>query len=509
MPSAISSRAPIENSTEPQGSLDQTSVPRLLAEAWRDKRTGWLRLSRGKSERRIQVRDGSPYAIESSLETDDFAQTLEDRGLIGPQDRIEIERLARDRTIPQASAVLALKKLDAKVLYEAIRNATRNQICETFEWQTGEYLWTPASENIEVKGKPHDILNLLQMELPQRWGSDRLFESLMPSADCYGEISPRFRRVAEQLACASEHARNAIARLDGSVRVGQILGESAGDPLAASTLWTLLHAGILRMRAERRSLEAAPMEIQIEVETESSAGQAGTAASARSSAKSSARNAAAPSETNARSASMRVEIQTLLEALSDLDHYDALGLTPESSPGDVKRAYFKAAKKFHPDALARLGLEDLRDAAARVFARIAEAFETLSDPSKKAAYDADGRGEPEIDTARLAQAETSYRKGEILLRMGNFEGALEFLEPAVELWPEEPAYQSGLGWALYKRPRPDVARAREHLEIAAAQAPDVAVILFRLGVVLRSLGEVEAGDAMVARARALEPALEE
>ena len=492
-------------STDNEGALDQTSVPRLLAEAWRDRRSGGLQLSRGKAERCIQVHDGSPVAIESSLEDDTFARTLEDNRLITRDDRIKIEQFAQDREIPQTSAVLALRLLDAKSLYKAIRTSTRNQICETFEWQTGDYRWTQPSEECESTGKPHDILNMLQEQLPRRWGSERLFQSLMPNSECYGDIAPRFRRVAEKLACAGAHARQAIARLDGSVPVGQILGECAGDPLAAATLWTLLHAGILRVSADRRSRETAPVEMQFEVEVAA----AGSIASDADAAKSSSFASTAKSKTDAKSEALRSEIQTLLAQLSDLDHYSALGLTADATPALLKRAYFKAAKKYHPDALARLGMEDLRDDAAQVFARIAEAFETLSDPNKKAAYDAGGGDEPEIDTARLAQAETSFRKGEILLRMGNFHGALEYLEPAVDLWPDEPAYQSGLGWALYKQTRSDTTRAREHLEIASSQAPDDAVILFRLGTVLRSMGETESADAMNMRARSLDPSLEE
>ncbi len=488
-----------------EGTLDQTSVPRLLAEAWRDRRSGWLRLARGRCERRIQVQDGSPIAIESSLEDDVFAQTLEDDGRITHADRIEVERLARDRAIPQTSAVLALRLLDAKALYKAIRSSTRNQICETFEWQTGGYQWTQLSEEEDSTGKPHDILNLIQEQLPRRWGNDRLFQSLLPNSECYGDISPRFRRVADKLARTGEHAKKAIARLDGSVPVGQILGECAGHPLAASTLWTLLHAGIFRVRTDRRSLEAVPPKIHFEVEVTSTDSSAARVVNPNASTT----GLAARSKASAKSEALRVEIQTLREQVSNLDHYNALGLTAAASPAHIKRAYFKAAKKFHPDTLARLGLEELRNDAAQVFARIAEAFETLSDPSKKAAYDAGGSEEPEIDTLRLVQAETSFRKGEILVRMGNFAGALEYLEPTVQLWPDEPAYQSGLGWALYKQPGSNPARAREHLEIACSQAPDDAVILFRLGVVLRAMGETETADAMIARARSLEPSLEE
>lgn len=488
-----------------EGSLDQTSVPLLLAEAWRDRRTAWLRIACGQTERRIQVQDGSPIAITSSLEDDAFAHTLEDGGLITSGDRIKIERLSRDRKIPQTSAVLALRLLDAKVLYKAMRSSTRNQICETFEWQTGDFEWTALSEDEEPAGKPHDILNLLQDQLPRRWSSERLFQSLLANAECYGDISPRFRRVAEKLANAGEHAQKVISRLDGSVQVGHILGECAGNPLAAATLWTLLHTGILRVHADRQSRGSGPTELQFEVEISSS--NASVAKDGQAS--SSGGRSAARSKTDAKSDALRVEIQTLLEQLSDLDHYSALGLTTAASPADIKKAYFKAAKKFHPDALARIGLTDLRDDAARVFGRIAEAFETLADSNKKEAYDAGGNETPEIDTARLAQAETSFRKGEILIQMGNFIGALEYLEPAVNLWPDEPAYQSGLGWALYKQPESNTARAREHLELASAQAPDDAVILFRLGVVLRAVGETETAEAMIIKARSLEPSLEE
>lgn len=206
---------------------------------------------------------------------------------------------------------------------------------------------------------------------------------------------------------------------------------------------------------------------------------------------------------------MRQEIMSLLDRLPEIDHYMALGLDSDAKPGQIKRAYFGAAKKFHPDTLARLGLDDIRDEAAQVFGRIAEAFETLSNASKRAAYDSGASREAEIDTARLAQAEKSYRKGEILVKMGNFAGALEYLEPAVELWPEEPAYQAGLAWALFRKPGPDLERAVEHFKIAAGQSPQNATILFRLGLVHRAAGEDERADEMIARARSIDPSLEE
>jgi tetratricopeptide (TPR) repeat protein len=148
----------------------------------------------------------------------------------------------------------------------------------------------------------------------------------------------------------------------------------------------------------------------------------------------------------------------------------------------------------------------LRDVAEQVFARIAEAHEVLADPELRRDYDSgEAGGAEDMDVARVVQAEALFRKAEILLRAGNFGGALEFLRPAVVMWPEECAYQSALGWALYKKTPPDPKLAREHLDKAIALDRDDAVAHFRLGVVLRALGEKDAGEAALARAKQLDP----
>lgn len=496
--------SPVDTIPE-EGNLGEVTVPLLLAHAWRDQRSGTLQLSHGQIDRHIQVHTGSPVAVESTQDDEGFALLLEDAGMIQTADRVKLEVFARERGCPQASAVLALRMLDSKQLYKAIRMSMRSQLGEAFEWQTGFYRWASSTEDSGSKSKPYDILSLIQQQLPTRWGSERLIASLMPHSECCGDISPRFRRVARKLSEAGDTAQQAILHLDGSRALGQVLGEVAGDAIAAATLWTVLHSGILRIGEKRVPHEGHSIDLEIEFEAANRA----TLTKSSDDGDPRSKNSRARPVENAKAEDLRMEIAELFARISQLNHYDALGLTTEATAGEIKRAYFKAAKKFHPDALARLGLNVERDHAARVFGRIAEAFETLSDVSKRAAYDAGGSDEPEIDTARLAQAETSFRKAEILVRMGNFLGALEYLEPAVDLWPEEPAYQSALGWALYKQPTPNPKRAREHLDKASCQVPNDAVVLFRLGVVTRSLGETEEAKSWFARARAIEPSVDE
>ena len=62
------------------------------------------------------------------------------------------------------------------------------------------------------------------------------------------------------------------------------------------------------------------------------------------------------------------------------DFYKVLGVDRDASPDQIKKAYRKLAKKFHPDT------SDEENAEER-FKQIAEAYSVLSDPQKKTAYD--------------------------------------------------------------------------------------------------------------------------
>ena len=68
------------------------------------------------------------------------------------------------------------------------------------------------------------------------------------------------------------------------------------------------------------------------------------------------------------------------------DYYEVLGVDKNASENDIKKAYRKAAMKYHPDKFANATDAEKKDAEEK-FKEINEAYQVLSDNEKKQQYD--------------------------------------------------------------------------------------------------------------------------
>lgn len=81
-----------------------------------------------------------------------------------------------------------------------------------------------------------------------------------------------------------------------------------------------------------------------------------------------------------------------------MDFYIVLGLNREATTADIKRAYRRLARRYHPD----INPGD-REAAAR-FRQILDAYETLVDPDRRRRYDAGSLASPSDDATTFGFA---------------------------------------------------------------------------------------------------------
>src|SRR4051812_4256983 len=76
-----------------------------------------------------------------------------------------------------------------------------------------------------------------------------------------------------------------------------------------------------------------------------------------------------------------------------MDLYSLLGLAPGASPAEIKRAYRRLSRRYHP------GINPGDRAAELLYERISEAYQTLVDPARRRSYDTSGAKMAEADDA--------------------------------------------------------------------------------------------------------------
>jgi molecular chaperone DnaJ len=76
-----------------------------------------------------------------------------------------------------------------------------------------------------------------------------------------------------------------------------------------------------------------------------------------------------------------------VDSMSKRDYYEVLGVSKNASKDEIKKAYRKLSKKYHPD------INKEADAADK-FKEITEAYDALTDDNKRAHYDQFGHADP-------------------------------------------------------------------------------------------------------------------
>jgi len=112
------------------------------------------------------------------------------------------------------------------------------------------------------------------------------------------------------------------------------------------------------------------------------------------------------------------------------DYFQILGLSPQSSEQEVKTAYRKLSKKFHPD----LNNQDIY--FEKLFKEINEAYEVLSDPYKKQEY--------------LLLNQNSYSQNNVSLEQ-NYQNALNDIEEKEKFIRKQNIYIDSIEESLKKQ----------------------------------------------------------
>jgi tetratricopeptide (TPR) repeat protein len=216
----------------------------------------------------------------------------------------------------------------------------------------------------------------------------------------------------------------------------------------------------------------------------------------------------------------RTEIMEAYEALRSRTHYEVLDIPRDASDAQVKEAYFRMARRFHPDVHHDPALHDLRDKLETVFIRLGEAYEVLRSAPLRASYErhlgeADGRGDTPAqqgasDPYFLArQAEEAIRRAAVSVAEEKYWEAIQLLETSI-MRVEGPIKQAGcvlLARAYSKNPN-WVKQAEQLLQQVLQEDPGNVDACLQLAAIYRGGGLRSRTATMLRRALELNPAHE-
>lgn len=188
-------------------------------------------------------------------------------------------------------------------------------------------------------------------------------------------------------------------------------------------------------------------------------------------------------------------------------HFDLLGLAKTATNREIEAAYQKYSQEFSADRIANITDPEVRKKGNFLLTRGQNAYETLVDFQKRAAYEKAGFRDPSeivVEETDEEKAKIIYKKAKSLKTMKDYTRAVMALEEAVKLDPKKPDYYLLLG--LCQSQIPDKKRAAEqNLQKAASMETWNAEPQAALGMLFYSERLVKRAEVYFRKALELEP----
>jgi len=196
------------------------------------------------------------------------------------------------------------------------------------------------------------------------------------------------------------------------------------------------------------------------------------------------------------------------EGLEAKDHYEVLGVGKGSSNEQIRDAYYKLVKNYHPDV--NPGADhDTRVKAEEIFTRITSAYETLSQSDKREEYDTQEELADLKNQAKyIYEAEMAFKKGITLLIQRNYAEAEKNIREAVTMNPEEAAYVGAHGWTRYlaaENKSSVLAESIKTLEQAIKMNGKIAENQYYLGSIYKNQNDLKNAEKCFQKAIEIEP----
>jgi tetratricopeptide (TPR) repeat protein len=187
---------------------------------------------------------------------------------------------------------------------------------------------------------------------------------------------------------------------------------------------------------------------------------------------------------------MAPQVQEMIEDMHErykgLGYYNILGVRDHAPVAEIKTAYYRTAKKFHPDIHFSLADDSLKSKLSDIFSYVYEAYVTLTDPGMRKEYDRSMLQKSSVPVSTLDKARAAFAEGKVQFTRENYTEAGLFFGQATYFDSKIADYHYYYGLTLIRQNK--FKAAGKAIERALRIEPANAAYLAEQGFVFLELG---------------------
>jgi curved DNA-binding protein CbpA len=456
------------------GNLKHFPISDIFLGLQRSEKTGILEMEHGPVMKKIYIKNGDMIFATSNQEEDRLGEVLVKAGKLSLEQYYQSIEVMKKTGKRQGAVLVELGYLKPKDLIWAVTHQVEEIILSLFQWEDGEFEFKeiplPSEEVITLK---LSAANLIYRGIKRIDNFTYLKDGFFPM-DAIMAYSADPMDLFQDIRL-EEKDKDILFLIDGSRKVQDILLLSSLDNLQTmKILYALMNARLIEIKEkdlEREDTisEEVLKEPEEELDTE-----------------------------------FMEKVEELYNRLSSIDYYNILGITKWSTHDEIKKAYFKKAKEFHPDRHFSLMSETLKNKLNALFSHITMAYKTLSHPQMKMEYDQDPSFKASSMEGRPAEmAKAKFEEGKKALWDKLYAEAVELFGQAAYLDSSVAGYHFYFGMALAKEKK--FREAQEAINNALKLDPLNANYMAELGHMYLELGFHSRAKAAFEKAIQLDP----
>ncbi|GAB4489341.1 MAG: hypothetical protein OHK006_20900 [Thermodesulfovibrionales bacterium] len=446
------------------GRLDIWTLPDVLQGLHKRGETGTLKIVDSTGTRKIYLQDGEIVFASSGKDDEQIGRLFLATGRI-TQSQLDQARNAAEKTGRAIGALLVeLGAVSSADLIWAVQNQAEQNIAHVMTLGQGAFVFADGP-------LPREEIVRLPLNTPEI-----LYRTVRTSSDperirhCFTENDIVIRADNDAVIAASlplnRQDRDVLGLFGSSERVSRILERSALDEGETfRILYALMSVGIIDVRG-----------MVSEDGTESGG-------------KASAAQETAP-QPDPKEVELRNRIEYLFQHHRALGYYGILEVDHHATPEEIKKAYHRMVRAYHPDRHHHFASQDLKFKLNSVFAYINEAYTFLSrtasgGKAQETAAPAPPQPANEMErNRRMAMAK--FEAGTLYFRKGNYSEASTLFGQAIYLNSQVADYHYFYGASL--RQMKKFKDAEESIKKALQLSPFNADYVTALGEIYLQLG---------------------